>query len=212
MDRDRRGDGHADRTASRRRRALRGAAAAAVATIVAGTAHTLAGGGAPPWWLLLSLALLTSPAAVWLVGRRPSVAGTAAAVVAAQLALHVAFAAVGTGDPASVPGAGHSAGHAISPAVMAELGRSLASGSHLHLDAGMIAAHLIAAVATVLLLAHGERVVRAIARGIRRVLSRALPVVPPPVMPAYRQGAPLAPAAAVFLSVLSRRGPPALAR
>lgn len=212
MDRDRHGDQRAERAASRRQRALRGAVAATVATLVAATAHTLAGGGAPPWWLLLSLALLTSPIAVGLIGRRPSMRGTAASVVAAQLALHVAFAAVGAGDPtAAAPGTGH-AGHAGAPAVGIALGRSFAAGGHLHLDAGMIAAHLVAAAATILLLTHGERLVRAIARGIQRVLRRALPVLAPPSAPASRVDAVLAPVAAVFLSVLSRRGPPALAR
>lgn len=212
MDLDRRGDHRAERAASRRQRALRGTAAATVATLVAVTAHTLAGGGAPPWWLLLSLGLLTSPIAVGLIGRRPSVRGTAAAVVVAQLALHVAFAAVGAGEPtAAAPGAGHAV-HAGSPAVGIALGRSFAAGDHLHLDAGMIAAHLVAAAATILLLSHGERLVRAIARGVRRVLSRALPVLAPPSAPASRIDAILAPAAVVFLSVLSRRGPPALAR
>jgi hypothetical protein len=212
VDRDR----HGERAASRRHRALRGSVAAVVATLVAATAHTLAGGGAPPWWMLLSLALLTSPVAVWLIGRRPTIRGTAAAVVAAQLALHVAFAAVGAGDPASASptdaAPGHSAGHSGSSAAAAALGRSLAAAGHLHLDAGMILAHIVAALVTVLLLTHGERLVRAIAGGIRRVLSRARPVLPPPAVPVPRFDGPLAVVAAVFLSALSRRGPPALAR
>jgi len=216
VERDRRGDGHGVKAASRRHRALRGTVAATVATVVAATAHTLAGGGAPPWWMLLSLALLTSPLAVWLIGRHPSLRGTAAAVVVAQLALHVAFAAVGAGGPAAgsrVPtGSGHAAGHPGSAAVEGAVGPPLAAAGHLHLDPGMIAAHLVAAAATVLLLAHGERLVRAIARGLRRVLSRALPVLPPPAVPAALADAPTTPVAAVFLSVLSRRGPPALAR
>ena len=216
MDRDGRGDPRGDRAASRRHRALRGTVAATVATLVAATAHTLAGGGAPPWWMLLALTLLTSPVAVWLIGRRPSVRRTAAAVVVAQLALHVAFAAVGTGGPiaaSQVPtGSGHAAGHTGSAAVQASLGSPLAAAGHLHLDPGMIAAHLVAAAATVLLLAHGERLVRAIAGGLRRVLRRALPALPPPTVPATRADEPLAPVAAVFLSVLSRRGPPAFAR
>lgn len=189
------------RRVTRRQRALRGTASSAVAVTVAATAHTLAGGGAPAWWLLLAVTLLASPIAVVLVGRRPSLRGTVAAAMVSQAALHAAFAAVGTGG-ASVTTTPHHALPALSPV----------SVSHLHLDAPMIVAHVLAAAATVLLLQYGERALRRIARGIRRLLTRALPTLDIPVARAARSTPAGALPRPVFLSALSRRGPPALAR
>lgn len=195
---------HTTRTTARQQRALRAAAATGVSTFIAAAAHTLAGAGAPPWWLLTAAALLAWPPAVWLVGRRLSLTGTSAAVLAAQGLLHVMFAAVGTGAPQS------SAGHHL---VVSGATMRLAAGGHVHLDAGMITAHLVAAVVTVVLLTRGERVIRRLARGVRRVLARAdlAPVSLQPFVVAVG-AAPAAPTSRPFLSVLSRRGPPALAR
>lgn len=190
--------------ARRASRALRAGAASGVSTVIAATAHTLAGAGAPPWWLVLAVALLAWPAAVWLVGRRLTIAGTSAAVLVAQSLLHLAFAAVGTAAPQSpVPHVGHHAGQAS--LAVAEVG-------HLHLDLGMIIAHVLAAALTVAVLTRGERVLRRIARGVRRLLSRAAatPALPSvPLMRAFRTDVP---AVRLFLSALSRRGPPAFAR
>jgi hypothetical protein len=192
------------RTTARQQRALRAAAASGISTVVAATAHTLAGAGAPPWWLLATVTLLAWPSAVWLVGRRSSLARTAATVLVAQGLLHVAFAAVGTDSPQAASGHEHTtAGAAL----------NLAAGGHLHLDAGMIAAHLLAALVTVALLTRGERILRAVARGVRRLLARPGVVAAAPTPDAVPLAvAALVPATRRFLSVLSRRGPPAFAR
>ena len=187
--------------ARRRRRALRGGAAASAATILAATSHTLAGGGAPAWWLILGVIALSTPLAVWLVGRRPSLGGTTAAILTAQLVLHTAFATVGSASPQLASSAHHGT-TAMAPGPIT---------GHLHLDGGMIAAHLIAAAATIFLVARGERLVVALARGVRRLLERAAAV------PVLSSSSPLVIAAvaatptprAAFLSVWSRRGPPA---
>lgn len=187
-------------TTSRQRRARRGAAASGVAVLTAATAHTLAGDGAPPWWLVLAIFLLSLPVAVLLVGSRLSRRGTIAAVLAAQAFLHLAFAAVGTGTP-------HLAVHEHGAALPA-----LLTGSHLHLTAPMIAAHLIAAAVTAAALWHGERMLHALGRGIRRLFATARPVLsfhPRPLRPV--RSFALIPTRAPFVTVLSRRGPPALA-
>lgn len=195
------------RTTARERRAsrvLRAGAASAVSTVVAATAHTLAGAGAPPWWLLLSIALLAWPAALCFVGRRLTITGTSAAVIVAQGLLHLAFAAVGTAAPRSAGAhAGHHAGQAS--LMVADVG-------HLHLDTGMIIAHLLAAVLTVTVLTRGERVLRRIARGVRRLLSRAVVALTVPAVPIMSVVRADIPSVRPFLSVLSRRGPPAFAR
>ena len=175
---------------ARRLRVLRGSAAAFVATILASPAHTLSGGGAPPLWLLLAVTVLAVPIAVALIGRRPSLPRLAGTVAVAQIMLHTAFAAVGTDAPATL----HGHDVALAPT-----------------DAGMTAGHAVAAVVTTFLLATGERMLAATARGIRRVLRapdpRALPVAAPPRPVSWRPRLH----AVLILTSLSRRGPPAFA-
>jgi hypothetical protein len=76
----------------------------------------------------------------------------------------------------------------------------------------MLAAHVLAALATLAGLYGGERMLRALGRGIRSLFSRLRGValraplprfVPPPAGPVFA-------AARIVLSDVSRRGPPAL--
>lgn len=194
--------------AARAARATRGSIAAAVAVLVAGTAHTLSGGGAPPVWLMLAVTILATPACMLLASPRCGRAGLAAAVAAAQLALHGAFAAVGAAGPASTAR------------------DAMAHGAHAHLlalfsspgsttpviDAAtalMTAGHVGAAALTFVLLAWGETMLGALARGIRRVLRRRStlhrhPPVTVPISSLPRR----VPLAAPFSLCVSRRGPP----
>lgn len=176
-------------------RAMRGASAAAVATTIAAVAHTIGGADAPPAWLVAATLLLAAPLCVWLVGRRPSLTGTALAVAAAQGLLHAAFAAVGTAAPAA-------AGHHTEATLT----------THAHGGPGMTVAHAIAAVVTIALLTRGERLLVALARGIRRLLPLTTFTARPAPAPAAMPVAVAPPALIHFLSALSRRGPPALAR
>ncbi|MFE7846485.1 hypothetical protein ACFUTX_14970 [Microbacterium sp. NPDC057407] len=184
----------------RQLRTLRGAAAAWVATVVAATSHTLAGGGAPAPALVGVIGVLASPVGIALVGRRLSAWRVGAAAVTAQLLFHVAFALTAGVDPAA--SAGHA--HHGAPAV-------LTGSAHLSLDAPMVVAHVVAAAATVVGLFGGERMLRALGRGIRTLLRRTVVSVSRPLT-ARQVSAPAvadAPALRAFLSVLSRRGPPA---
>ncbi len=195
---------------TRQVRALRGAAASAVAVVIAATSHTIGGGVAPAPWLVLAVALLAWPVAVLLVGRRPSLVRIGTAVAAAQALLHVAFAAVGSADPRAAAPAAHG-GHLSH-------GAGLMAGAWdvpavVHADPAMLAAHALAAVLTAALLARGEAVLRAVLRGIRRLLDRRAPALPSPTRPPTRTvPMPRLAASVVLLSPLSRRGPPALAR
>jgi len=180
-------------------RALRGTAAAWVATVVAATAHTLAGGGAPAPSLVAAVGILAAPFGVAVVGRRLSAWRVGATVLASQALFHLAFAITAGADPS----AAHShhvrvlVGGGIAPVALP--------------DAPMLVAHVLAASATVAGLCGGERMLRALGRGIRSVLARARVIVPAPPVPALvtaeRQRP--APAARTVLSGLSRRGPPA---
>lgn len=183
-------------------RALRGATAAWVATLVAATAHTLAGGGAPSPALVAATGILATPFAVALVGRRLAAWRVTTAVLAAQAFFHVAF-AMTAGADASADASAHAhhftaLGSSALPAVVAP-------------DAPMLVGHVLAAGATALALFSGERMLRALGRGIRSVFSRARSVAAQPSSPRLVATAavPIRAADAVVLSGLSRRGPPA---
>ncbi|WP_214465909.1 hypothetical protein [Microbacterium flavescens] len=180
-------------------RALRGAAAAWIATIIAATSHTLAGGGAPSPVLVGVLGILASPAAIALIGRRLSAWRVGAAVVASQALFHVAFAMTAGVDPAGLRGHVHDL----------RLDGGAPSGGLLP-DGAMLAGHLVAAAATLLVLYFGERMLRALGRGIRSVLRRAdAPVVIAGVRArAAFSGGVLHHAVGIVLSDVSRRGPP----
>ena len=180
-------------------RALRGAAAAWIATIVAATSHTLAGGGAPAPALVATLGILTSPLAVALVGRRLSAWRAAGTVLAAQGLFHLSFALTAGVDAGAMAGHVHNASAA---------GAALPA-TWLLPDAPMLFGHIVAAAATVVVLYTGERMLRALGRGIRSVLRRAADLAPLPIVRVrLRPLATLAVARRVLLSDLSRRGPP----
>jgi hypothetical protein len=86
---------------------------------------------------------------------------------------------------------------------------SLAASRHEHDDPSrMVAAHVVATVLTVAILAVAERTVLALARAVASVLPRRLtplPATAPLVVATPR----ITPAVVVFLDVLSWRGPPA---
>ena len=184
-------------------RALRGAAAAWIATIVAGTAHTLAGGGAPSPAMLAAVGILASPFAVALIGRRLTAWRLGAAVLASQALFHVAFAVTAGADPSAAAGIhGHH---------LATLGGGGLGGVLLP-DAPMLAGHALAALVTTLALHSGERMLRALGRGIRSLLVRARALAPLPTVPRFvaPRTQTITPAIRVVLSGLSRRGPPAV--
>lgn len=187
---------------ARHLRTLRGAAAAWVATVVAATSHTLAGGGAPAPALVVVIGILAWPVGIAIVGRRLSPWRVAAAVVASQALFHVAFAITAGTDPAAMSGHLHHAAAAAGTGTPAAL----------LLDGPMIVGHLAAAAATVIGLYGGERMLRALARGIRLLLRRTVPPLPRTVEvvrgAVSGPGPALRPAA--LLSDLSRRGPPTL--
>ncbi|WP_127472679.1 hypothetical protein [Microbacterium sulfonylureivorans] len=181
-------------------RALRGAAAAWIATIVAATSHTLAGGGAPAPALVGVLGILASPLAIALVGRRLSAWRVGTSVLAAQALFHVSFALTAGVDPTAATGHVH---HAT-------LDASAGPATGILPDIPMLLAHALAAVATMLALYGGERMLRALGRGIRSILRRAGDPAPAPVV-LLRLAAVttrVIRSLGVVLSDVSRRGPP----
>lgn len=187
---------------ARSARALRGTAATAVATVTAAAAHTLAGGGAPAPLLVGAVIVLAAPLAVALAGRTPSLWRTAVAVVAAQLLLHVAFALTAGLDPVSAAAHAH---HTLLPSGPVD-------GVAIVPDLPMTFAHACAALVTILAVHRGERILRAVGRGLARLVTPPRDAVP---APAHRGGRvlvvpPARPTARVADFPLSRRGPPVL--
>ncbi|NYF15981.1 uncharacterized membrane protein YjjB (DUF3815 family) [Microbacterium sp. AK009] len=151
-------------------RAGRAVAAATAATVIAGTSHTLAADGPPPVTLLLVAAVLATPIALLLIGRRPSIGRTLITVTAAQAVYHLAFALVGTAGSSGAAPQGRHLHH-----VTLTLGEGAVATVP---DAPMIGAHAVAALLTALLLHHGERMLQALGRGIRTLLAGTRPLVP----------------------------------
>ena len=188
---------------SRQLRLLRGAAASSVATIIAAVSHTI-GGGAPPHPLLvIALAVLLTPVAAVMIGRRPSLVRLSAAVLLSQTVFHVLFVALGATATPTVATTGHQ--HAL--VLTAAPGESVAP------DAGMLGAHVVAGILTIAMLWRGEAMLRAVSHWVRAVL-RCRVLQPRADWPVP---ASIAHTARVFLSTilvgdLRRRGPPVLSR
>jgi glucan phosphoethanolaminetransferase (alkaline phosphatase superfamily) len=192
---------------ARQVRAVRGVAASSATTVVAAAAHTIGGGGAPAPLLIALSAILAAPIATALVGARLSAARTAVAVLAAQIVFHAVFALFGTDSGIVYTAADPSAHHSM----IAMATGTATAGHSMLVDPAMLLAHLVAAAATVLLLHRGESLLRALGRGVRRLLPSIATPAPLPAHPA----AIVAPAARVAPSLLfasdrTRRGPPLL--
>ncbi|MDQ1217096.1 hypothetical protein [Microbacterium arborescens] len=207
----------------RHQRALRAGAAATLATFVALLSHVAAGGEPPsalgaalPWALSLVVSLV-------IVGRRLSVVRLGAAVAAAQVLFHVMFAlgVVPLAGSAGVSTAGTSQtgpmslhpGHVPLPASVSAPGALAAVAP----DAAMIGAHVLAAVATTLLLHRGERLLagliglaRRIAVRLRSVARDAVPSAPAPLRVRPLVSSVRMPRRRALVAAPARRGPPAL--
>ncbi|MFH8250906.1 hypothetical protein ACH3VR_11115 [Microbacterium sp. B2969] len=189
-----------DRRAPRAARAVRGVAAASVASLVAATAHTLAGGGAPPPLLVAAVVLLAAPVAVALAGRRLALWRLALTVIASQVLFHLSFAVADGATGRSIGHLHHAELIDLAPAHVAAWPP----------DPLMIVGHAVATAITIVALYRGERMLRALARGILRLVRHP---VEAPHAHFPRSLAPVTvaePVVRVFLtSEISRRGPPA---
>lgn len=201
-------------------RLVRGLAGAVVMTGLAAASHSAAAGGPlPPAALLAFAVVLAAPVTTALAGRSLSLWRTLVAVLAAQGIFHTLYAVAGGThqvhaaagvDPAHLDHLPTGAGPAL--AVTAGPGAGDAHG------AGMLAAHALAAVLTVAVLRHGERVLAAAAEQafasvpalrLLRVLLAGPVAAPRPLrLPAVRVLRPAGPL--LLLGTPGRRGPPAL--
>ena len=214
---------------SRPARVARGLVAASVSTFVAALSHAAAGSQAPSLVAVALCLVVASFACIALAGHRLTPWRTAAAVLVSQAVYHALFTAIPavSGSAESVFGmsGAHVHGHdhaaaslpsASSSAADAAMGMS-AAGSHAHgaghSDALMWAAHGLAALVTVAVVLHGERVFWRLFDTLRLTfLTLFRPVAaastPLSVSVPVVVGRILAPIAPPFLSSVKHRGPP----
>jgi len=187
---------------SRQLRLLRGAAASTVATIIAAVSHTIGGGAAPHPLLILALSVFLTPIAALMVGRRPRLIRLGAAVLLSQTVFHVLFVALNATAAPTVAGTGHQHVLALLPVADAVAP-----------DSGMLGAHLVAAMCTIVLLRRGESTLRSIGRWARAVLRVRMPR-PRPGLPIPASATHTARIIVHLMRVgdVSRRGPPVLSR
>lgn len=216
---------------SRAVRTARGAFGAFAATVLAAASHALAGGVVTPM-AVFATTLLALPLCVLLAGRIGSLWRLSLAVLSAQFVFHWSFSGLGTasglgaglgsgadanaGIGAAAPVSAHAAHLGLaSPTLVGSLADPSAAGAAVTAgaaDAGMWAAHVVAAMLTIALMHRGEHAFLRLARVLRSALPVRVPVAKQlPARPAILSLFTALPSRAepVFLSAISHRGPPA---
>ncbi|MFJ2594196.1 hypothetical protein [Streptomyces erythrochromogenes] len=207
---------------------------AALCVLLAAIGHMLMSGAAVPWWAL-SAGFAAAAGAAWsLADRERGVLAVTGAAVAVQAVLHSAFSLAqslaGPTGSAGTAEAGtetavhaHHSVHPMADAATTPTAMHMAGGGHeasavpmeFMSPAGMLIAHLLAAVLCGLWLAHGERalfrVVRAVAARLRAPLRLLLRPVAPAHRPRPRVRRPRrtrAPRQLFLVHAITSRGPP----
>ncbi|MEV7473574.1 hypothetical protein ACIQF8_18375 [Pseudarthrobacter sp. NPDC092184] len=176
---------------------------------LAAAAHVGAGGQLPAPAIMMALAAVVGLSAVLLAGLKMTAPLLAAYLGGAQLSLHLAFSTLSAGAvPGSEP-SHHGPGLAAGPLML----ESAATHQHLMADAGspMTFAHVIATLATALLLARGEAALWALAAWLRPLNGPIDPVIiPPGFRQPLRTRRPLPPGVTVPVQTVVRGPPPRL--
>ncbi|RKQ34862.1 PDZ domain-containing protein [Kocuria tytonis] len=195
----------------RARRLARGWVAALVATTLAAGSHAAMDGTWPSPIIVALSTCLAAPVCMLLAGRVLSRGSVVCAVVVSQTLLHTLFAQSG-GVAHAVDHSHHQlAAAADGPAVVV----SVLPGSAHH-GTGMLVAHGVAALATYLLLRHGEmavfRLLDALSLRVLRLLTAVVRPVTAVVPRRISWTSPRSLADQLLLSsVCAYRGPPAIA-
>lgn len=189
----------------------RGIVAALVATFVALFSHSIADGTAPSRVGILLAVAFAVPTCIVLAGKRMSRIRLTVSVLSSQFAFHAAML---LGNPeTSTSAASGPTHHQRAPVPVLDLTSTVDHSSH---DSSMWAAHLLAALVTILALRQGERAFWSIV-GRRRFESvwAILAVTVRPVddigMPAPAPFSSRTRPRLVTLSPLRHRGPPVVA-
>ncbi|MBZ6259630.1 hypothetical protein KVH22_29375 [Streptomyces olivaceus] len=197
-------------------RATRAAVLAAVCVLLAALGHVLMSGAPLPSGALVAAVAATGGAGWSLAGRERGLLPVSSVVVAAQAALHLWFSCaqdLSTPQASPAPPMAHMshALHAGGPVPGPDPAMSGMSGA----SAGMLAAHLLAALLTGVWLAYGERAVFRVLRAAAARLAAPLRLLLALPAPAHRPGAAARPGRAarrprrlLLVYALTSRGPP----
>lgn len=183
---------------SRASRVARGWIVGSFATGIAATSHGIAAGTAPSGLALGGALLFAGVLGTFVVGSRPSLPRLIAIVAGSQLAFHLVFSWL-------TPGTAATAVHHQTPAVLQP------AAAHHGTDPGMWAAHALAMLVTIVFLHRAELALWSLLRDAVDVIRFRPPVVvaTPRTTLAVSAEAPRHPVPALFLSIVSHRGPPA---
>jgi hypothetical protein len=190
---------------------VRGVGSASLATFVATVSHAAVTGHSPGFVSVVLAWGIAAPICVALTGRNHSWWRLSAAVLTSQVLFHSLLAAdLGGGATAVAAG---SAGHHADVAALLAPASGVVTTAHEPNSPWMWAAHAVAALVTILALGFGERAVAALAALAAHAFVALAPVRAPgaaPVLllPAH---APRVVLRLAVLSVMRRRGPPAVA-
>ncbi|MEV0411624.1 hypothetical protein AB0I68_12700 [Streptomyces sp. NPDC050448] len=212
-------------------RAVRAAVFAATCVLLASLAHVLMTGTAVPWWVMAAASVATGALAWFLAEHERGLLAVASATVAVQAVLHTGFslaqaaarpaASAGPSSGRPPPGAAGHVHHAV-PMVTGS-GTPMAMPMPMPMpvqrgsvsSAGMLAAHLLAALLCGLWLAYGERgafrVLRAVAGLLLVPLRPVFRLPAPPDRPrlrARRDGGTRRPRGLLLVHAITSRGPP----
>jgi hypothetical protein len=184
----------------------RAAVLGACCLVLSLTAHVLAGGAAPSPMALLVLAVPVACLSILVTGERAGLLRIGGTLAATQVGLHEGFMLLAQPHCSLPAMAGH--GHtAVGAAMSCTPGMPMAGPS-----AVMFAAHVVAAVATGLLLWRGERLLWALVTWLAVTLPQALDPRPVPARrPAHPVVVRRSARSFTTLGGVGRRGPPTVA-
>ena len=192
-------------------RTIRGWSVALLAGVLSAALHASAGGGFPAPGVMLLAVVLAGLLSTVLVGRTPSLPRAAAAVTAGQLTFHTVFTTLGDSGGVALLPSGH-AGHAGHGTLVSEVSAHAAD----HSGPGMLLAHVVAGLASALLLTHSDRALAAMKRiallTLRRLTGAPVPLPLPRTRLVRFDVSPILSRGTSVLGSLRYRGPPALLR
>lgn len=193
-------------------RVVRGQFVAAFATFVAAFSHGIAGGGHPPLFAVALALAFSGIACVALAGARLSRLRLGASVAVSQLLYHGLFSLFGAGATSGGAMPSHHHGVVVLSPVVVDAATPPAS------DPWMLLAHAGAAVATFVVIVHGEKLCSGLAALARLTIVALIRHAAPPQPTPAKFRVPTGHRAAVphrsliLSSSLAHRGPPAALR
>ncbi|WEK59527.1 MAG: hypothetical protein P0Y60_08980 [Candidatus Microbacterium colombiense] len=196
---------------SRQTRLVRAFVVSAAATLIAAVSHTIGGGAAPHALLIVAVSVFITPVAALVIGDRRSRTRTALTVALTQGVFHAVFQLLGS-PTSSTAGASGADSHTHHVA-LALLTPAAATGATAAPGAMMLGAHIVAAAITMLMVWHGDALLRSITEWMQALLRpRAVGAHPAHRRPPRLRSVDIQAHGIRLSAAVSRRGPPPLLR